>query len=340
MAVKFYCTNRKVQLLFDGAIFLEAGLKRKLQLSGKDFLPKFKGTKVENIPSGISFYIGDLPDDLSFLHSISLDNLEMGFSLTLTTELINRDNWVGNYSFSEYVSKIEGLLEGCIPPIKSYKKSSWDAPSYDHSLLGVNFELINNGDLYNYIFECAKKLSNALEEADKFLSISKSTEKLACIKNREFIEGAHCGLEENLTTEFKEITGNNPKGSIQKAMIKYILSFLNVEGGSVFWGINDEGFTKGVHLTPNQKDEINNALAAEVNNIEPAVDPSKVEIIFHKVLKNEGSYVVEVLVPKSRLKMLHFNKSGDTWVRLEGCSKHLKGPALQEYILERSQDNT
>ena len=150
-------------------------------------------------------------------------------------------NWMTllrNYSFSEYVSKIEELLDCCIPPIKTHKKSYWEEPSYDHSLLGVKFEL-NCGDLLSYILECAKKLSSALKEADRLLSISKSTEKAVHRVNCDFIENLKCGLEENLTTEFKEIKGSNPKSSIQKAMGNYIISFLNVEGGSIYWGIND-----------------------------------------------------------------------------------------------------
>ena len=339
MAIDFYCTNGKVQLFFDGVIFLEADQRRILQLSGKDFLPKFIGTRVENIPSDISFYIADLPDDLSFLHSIVLDNLKQGFSITLMTDIINRDTWVRNYSFSEYVSKIEELLDCCIPPIKSYKKSSWEEPSYDHSFLGVKFEL-NSGDLFNYVLECANKLSRALNEAGRLLSISKSTEQAAHRVICDFTENVNCDLEENLTTEFKEIKGRNPKSSIQKAMGKYLISFLNVEGGSIYWGIDDSGLVKGVELTSKQKDEINISLTAEINNIEPAIDPTKVKIIYHEVLKNKGAYVIEVIVPKSRLQLLHFNKAGETWVRLEGCSKNLKGVALQEYILERSQKNT
>ncbi|TOQ03806.1 AAA family ATPase, partial [Vibrio parahaemolyticus] len=92
----------------------------------------------------------------------------------------------------------------------------------------------------SYVFECVDSISSALAEADRLLVANKSTQETVQPSQLRLREGAHCGLEEDQTTEFKEIKGNNPKQSIQKPLDKYILSFLNSEGGSIYWGITDD----------------------------------------------------------------------------------------------------
>ncbi len=46
-------------------------------------------------------------------------------------------------------------------------------------------------------------------------------------------------MEETRFFEFKEIKGANPVNSIKNTCDEYVVSFLNSNGGSVFWGIRD-----------------------------------------------------------------------------------------------------
>lgn len=338
MAIKFKSLGNNIELYFGNEKLLEAAPRSKLQLSGRDFLPKFSGTCVQDIPAEISFYIADLPEKLSSLSAIVLDNVNQSFEITLMTAYFDRDSWARSYSFAEYISQLEHLVSDCIPPIKSYQKTEY----FEHtntSSLGVRFKL-SKGDLLGYVLECADMVSNAIDQADRLLVESKSTKEIVKNNKIQFTEGVHCGLEEDLTTEFKEIKGNNPKQSIQKPLDKYILSFVNSEGGSIYWGITDDGIVKSIKLTSTKKDDINTAIASVINNIEPAIDPTKVQITYHDVENIDDHYVLEIYVPKSRLGLLHFNKSHDTWVRLNGVSQSLKGFKLQEYILERSSTRT
>ncbi|TOJ52690.1 AAA family ATPase, partial [Vibrio parahaemolyticus] len=64
MAIEFRPSGNKIELYFGNEKLLVTDPRRKLQLSGKDFLPKFAGTKAEDIPGQISFYIADLPEEL------------------------------------------------------------------------------------------------------------------------------------------------------------------------------------------------------------------------------------------------------------------------------------
>ena len=156
-------------------------------------------------------------------------------------------------------------------------------------------------------------------------------------ENYQFVEGKKCLLEEDLTHEFKEVKGLSPTNSIQNQVDEYIIAFLNSSGGSIFWGICDDGVVKCLKLNTNQKDEINKVINAKINVIQPSIDPTKIRIIFHLVLGVESGFVLEVKVPKSNNPKLFFNSSGKTWVRVNGCKQKLQGLALQDYIIERMQ---
>lgn len=338
MAIEFKSSGKNVELFFENEKLLVTEPRRKLQLSGKDFLPKFSGTIAEDIPNEISFYIADLPEELSHLSAIVLDNINKYFELTLMTRYFDRDSWARRYSFAEYISQLESLISACIPPIKPYQKTECFKHS-NLSTLSIKFKL-SQGDIVAYILECAAKVAIALDEADRLLVAKKTTKRSVQKSKLKFNEGAHCGLEEDQTIEFKEIKGNNPKQSIQKPLDKYIISFLNSEGGSIYWGITDDGIVKGVKLTTSNKDDINKSIVAVINNIVPSIDPTKVQVTYHAVENMEDHYVLEVCVSKSRLDSLYFNKSDETWVRLNGVSRYLKGLELQEYILERFSTRT
>ena len=146
-------------------------------------------------------------------------------------------------------------------------------------------------------------------------------------------------LEEDLTHEFKEVKGGNAAKSIQNLVDEYILAFLNSSGGSIFWGICDNGIVKSLKLDLTQKDQIRKVINSKINTIEPAIDPTMITVSFHNVSNSENGYILEVNIPKSNSEGLFFNSSGNTWVRVNGCKQKLQGVALQDYILQRVQKN-
>lgn len=171
-----------------------------------------------------------------------------------------------------------------------------------------------------------------------FESLPDEFENLASLKTYRFSEGEKCILEEDLHNQFKETKGQNPTKSIQNIVDEYILAFLNSSGGSIFWGIRDDGIVKSLILDSQLKDEIRKSINLKINTIEPSIDPTRINIIFHGVIGKNGGYVLEVRVPKSNLSGLHFNSSGHTWVRVNGCKQKLQGVALQDYIIQRLQN--
>ncbi|EIS3738785.1 ATP-binding protein [Aeromonas hydrophila] len=170
-----------------------------------------------------------------------------------------------------------------------------------------------------------------------FESLPDEFETLTSRNSYKFNEGEKCILEEDLYNEFKEIKGQNPTKSVQNIVDEYILAFLNSSGGSIFWGIQDNGVVKSLRLNSQLKDEIRKSINIKINTIEPSIDPTRINVIFHGVVGTNDGYVLEVRVPKSNLSGLHFNSSGHTWVRVNGCKQKLQGVALQDYIIQRLQ---
>jgi len=172
-----------------------------------------------------------------------------------------------------------------------------------------------------------------------FKSLPDDLETIQPIATYDFVEGSKCLLEEDLTHEFKEVKGNNPTKAIQNLVDEYILAFLNSSGGSVFWGICDDGTVKSISLSMKTKDDIKKAINHKISTIEPSIDPTQITATFHNVSGADSGYVVEVNVPKSNSMGLYFNSSGNTWVRVNGCKQKLQGVALQDYIIQRIQKN-
>lgn len=170
-----------------------------------------------------------------------------------------------------------------------------------------------------------------------FESLPSELEYINPVSKYNFYEGEHCSLDEDLTHEFKEVKGNNPAKSIQSLVDEYILAFLNSSGGSIFWGISDDGIIKSLRLNLIQKDKIRKVVNSKINTIEPSLDPTQIGVNFHGVSNVENGYVLEVNIPKSNSLGLFFNSSGNTWVRVNGCKQKLQGVALQEYIIQRIQ---
>ena len=189
------------------------------------------------------------------------------------------------------------------------------------------------------------KMSKAVQMSPKtikslrvfFESLPEEFETISPKIKYKFFEGKKCTLEEDLTHEFKEVKGQNPTKSIQNLVDEYIIAFLNSLGGSIFWGICDDGTVKSLKLNTRLKDDINKAINQKINTIEPSIDPTRIGVTYHNVVGMENAYVLEVSVPKSNQKGLYFNSSGKTWVKVNGCKQKLQGIALQDYIIQRLQ---
>jgi hypothetical protein len=163
LAINFECFNNSIKLFHDGTLVRESSRSsEKFQEHGKAFIEMLDGTKAEDIPSNIHFYISGLPDDFLPAITVSLDNSENGLDVLLQLEITDLDLWNESYSYGSYVDHLDESIEGHSKPIKKY--STHEGTDLPHlASLGITFNL-KEGDVVENILEFAKKISVAQEE--------------------------------------------------------------------------------------------------------------------------------------------------------------------------------
>lgn len=336
MTIHFDCSSDKIVLFHDGVKLMESRRNGKLQLTAKDFIPKFRGTKVEDIPKGISFYIGNAQDAYPSLSAISIDNTDDGIILRLMTNDIDLNSWRGPFSFDDYINKLESSINDIITPIQKFYRTDYKS-RINYTVLALDFRL-KIGDVMEVISKYVDEYLCAQNEVNKTLLREFSSDKLNPGRKCKFVDGEHCSMEEDLFTEFKEIKGDDPCNSIKNKIIEYTVAFLNGSGGSIFWGIKDDGIVKSITLSSKLKDSIKLIISSGINTIQPSIDPTKIKIFFHEVSNVIDGYVLEVSIPKLNDEMVYFNSAGNSWVRLDGNNQKIKGPALYEFICQRTKN--
>nr|WP_235600440.1 ATP-binding protein [Aeribacillus pallidus] len=90
---------------------------------------------------------------------------------------------------------------------------------------------------------------------------------------------------------------------IKEKVSEYVVSFLNGNGGRIFFGIDDDRIVRGLILEYKQRDKILNLINNKIYNIKPPVSFDYFEMIWHSVNKRgEGKiwdcYVLEIIVKK------------------------------------------
>lgn len=336
MAIEFKTLGEKIELYHNGLKIREHSKRVKLNADGQEYVPMLRGTYIENIPSDLSFYIGNLPQDLSKYSAISIDNSKAGMKILLMSDRVDLTQWNESFSFGSYVDKLDELLVNAASPIQILSDSDFLSKK-SYTVLGYGF-FSSSGDLVENIMDFKCQISKAEEVAKEMLSrkpISPGVQK----SNYRFYERERCSLEEDMNTEFKEVKGRSPKKSIQNVVDEYVISFLNSEGGSIFWGIDDDGVVKSLSLNTEQRDEVRKVVASKINTIEPPITLNETGTFFHEVENSENGFVVEVKVLKSNETGLHYTSSGQTWVRLNGVKQKIQGPKLEKYIRERFLTN-
>ncbi|MFQ2192775.1 ATP-binding protein [Aeromonas jandaei] len=333
MTIEFNTKTEEIELYHNNSLIMKHSKRGKLHADGKSFIPMLQGTNIESIPSDLNLYISSLPKELSSYYSISIDNSEKGMRISLTLKGIDVAQWDKEYTFHCYVDKLNELIVNLISPIESFYDYDHESKT-NYTFLCFSF-FSSHGDLVENIIAFSGEITNAQENAR--VALSEKPSPLAKIAKTEygFCEGASCSLEESLFTEFKEVKGQNPKRSIQSNVDEYVISFLNSEGGSIFWGIDDSGIVKSVTLDSKQKDEIRQVILSKLNQIEPSITLNKINICFHEVKNVENGFVIEVNCQKSNETGLHYSSSGETWIRADGIKQKIQGSKLEKYLKER-----
>lgn len=158
-------------------------------------------------------------------------------------------------------------------------------------------------------------------------------------------------LEENLEYEFK-----NPRDSynseeivylVKNKIMEYVISFLNGNGGSLFFGIDNSGIVKGLNLSYEERDN----LALDINNIInsrviPKISPDYYTINWHSIKNRDRNnvdnlHVLEIEIKRPFDPLAIYFENGETlYIKTStGRQKFSKPHEMMSSILKRVIEN-
>jgi CheY-like chemotaxis protein len=153
--------------------------------------------------------------------------------------------------------------------------------------------------------------------------------------------GKPIAVEENVTYELKTVRGANPVSTITNQADEYAVAFLNSEGGTVLWGVQDsDHIVIGVHLEAIQRDRLRRDVYSKLASVRPAVVASAFRLRFHPTVDAENAaisnvFVVELNAPAGETDRLYWTGGNETFIRVDGVKKKLSGPEIQDWIERR-----
>jgi len=141
-------------------------------------------------------------------------------------------------------------------------------------------------------------------------------------------------IAENMHHEFKhfKITSID---YIEGLIEKYVTSFLNSQGGTLYLGINDDGLALGIRLDRKLFDEIAIAFDRKLKHFTPPVRADQYQIRANYIYdKRAGTYltdhyILEIEIKKGDPADLYFNDKKDSFIRKQASSIVLQPAAIK-----------
>lgn len=133
----------------------------------------------------------------------------------------------------------------------------------------------------------AKKSQNEPEQKIQLQPFNKNTAYKS--KKYKYIYNNELDLFENQVVEFKLF-----KSLHVQLICNYVCGFLNMSGGSLYIGVSDKGFVKGISLNRSQIDNFQIELDRTLRNFSPPVFPNQITISFEKLFDNYNNTYYKV----------------------------------------------
>ena len=106
---------------------------------------------------------------------------------------------------------------------------------------------------------------------------------------------------------------------------KYVCGFLNSEGGTIFFGVTDDGRVRGIQMDAQLEDDLRSDVDFAVENmLDPRVDPSEYSVNFARVMEDNGQLsgdlrVMEVCVkPRRPSRDIRYSCANVVYLRRDG----------------------
>ncbi len=147
--------------------------------------------------------------------------------------------------------------------------------------------------------------------------------------------GEQVEREEDYECEFKAITGHKPFNRI-KDVSEYITAFLNSEGGTIYFGIENNGIVSGLLMSRKDRDETRTFIDHKVQEIDPSIDPSLVRVeffpVYDKGQRRDDLCVLIVSVERGSEPVYYERQGVKAWVRLSGSNHCLNASQIEERL--------
>jgi len=150
------------------------------------------------------------------------------------------------------------------------------------------------------------------------------------------------GIAEDMHHEFKHFKTMDI-GYLEILIEKYVTSFLNSQGGTLYLGIDDRGHALGVRLDRKMFDEIAIAFDRKLKHFTPPVRADQYQIRANYIYdKRNGLYVtdhyiIEIEIKKGDPSDLYFNDKKDSFIRKQASSILLQPAAIKDEIIARTK---
>lgn len=134
-----------------------------------------------------------------------------------------------------------------------------------------------------------RSLDDLLHEEEA--ALAGKEDNMGDIENsRSYLEDSKVPMEEDAEHEFKAVQNSGqPLERIVAYCRKYIVSFLNADGGVLYFGVEDDGTVKGVAFSRRGRDLLRLGIDQSASNIKPQVDPDLLKVLLIPVEPNPSS---------------------------------------------------
>ncbi|KKB33096.1 Programmed cell death toxin YdcE [Bacillus thermotolerans] len=158
-------------------------------------------------------------------------------------------------------------------------------------------------------------------------------------------------LEESRDCEFKSpldfSSVNEIRVLIDNKIMEYVVSFLNSNGGSIFFGISDKKIVKGLELSYKDRDEIALSINSKIRDrLEPKISVEYHKIRWHSVKDKDKNDIDNLFILEVEIKKpfdplaIYFDRGKTLYIKTDtGRQKYTKPADMVSIIMKRAMEN-
>jgi len=155
----------------------------------------------------------------------------------------------------------------------------------------------------------------------------------AKIRSYPYVLGQTVPFEEDRQHEFKAF---QPHLDLIQTLVReteeIFNAFLNTDGGTIYFGIEDKGRILGIQLEREQKDDLRRRISVIIDRFEPKVAPELYELVFVKILGYDSLYIFEIHVKKGTAS-LYLTGRQNCFIRRDATNYRMGLDEIKKRIL-------